>query len=186
MEKARTFRTVDQAMSAEPTKQSNDLGTQRIALMNEALRYRQAMMKAIADLGKTVSRAEIEYVRMALNSALNDALVLNKVAPEGIGPRRADTAAEIAPSSEEGPGSAEMPTIPTNSQSGEFTMVPNSALRWLFGEEGDFIQLDGKKSRPFWWRSEFRRRIESFRAEKMAQKTTPSLEMLPAKPKEAV
>lgn len=42
----------------------------------------------------------------------------------------------------------------------DYTLVPNSALRWLFGEEGDFVdpQPEGKYKRNFWWRSEFRKR----------------------------
>jgi hypothetical protein len=49
--------------------------------------------------------------------------------------------------------------------SGEWVMVPASALRWLYGEEGDFEcppsgYFRGKPA-PYWWRSEFRRRIES-------------------------
>jgi hypothetical protein len=42
----------------------------------------------------------------------------------------------------------------------DYTLIPNSALRWLFGEEGDFVDPNpaGIRPRPYWWRSEFRRR----------------------------
>jgi len=44
----------------------------------------------------------------------------------------------------------------------DYTLVPNSALRWLFGEEGIFEDPNpsGKYKRPYWWRSEFRKKIE--------------------------
>ena len=39
-----------------------------------------------------------------------------------------------------------------------YAIVPKSALAWLFGEEGNFMPPEEKKNRPYWWRSEFRRR----------------------------
>ena len=46
-----------------------------------------------------------------------------------------------------------------------WVMVPESALRWLNGEEGDFIcppenYFRGKPP-AYWWRSEFRKRLSA-------------------------
>jgi hypothetical protein len=38
-----------------------------------------------------------------------------------------------------------------------YTILPKSALDWLFGEAGEFTPPENAKGR-FWWRSEFRRR----------------------------
>lgn len=41
-----------------------------------------------------------------------------------------------------------------------YTLVPDAALRWLFGEEGDFVCPPDRYFRgaapPYWWRSVFR------------------------------
>lgn len=39
-----------------------------------------------------------------------------------------------------------------------YTLVPNSALRWLFGEEGSFEKPEDAKGN-YWWRSRFRKMI---------------------------
>lgn len=41
-----------------------------------------------------------------------------------------------------------------------YVVVPQAALAWLFGEEGDFMPPENAKNRPYWWRSEFRRRAQ--------------------------
>ena len=47
-----------------------------------------------------------------------------------------------------------------NAGAADYTLVPNSALRWLFGEEGDFGEAQSNLIRPkYWWRSEFRKRM---------------------------
>lgn len=43
-----------------------------------------------------------------------------------------------------------------------FTLVPNKALKWLFGEEGEFAPpLSSYPAGKFWWRSAFRKMINS-------------------------
>lgn len=123
-----------------------------------------------ADLGRL--RQAAARARLALPNQSTDDPPADEVAFTGANTdRRTDIAAAIR----RGLTGARLALPEAVSNSGDvdlteragYRLVPESALRWLFGEEGEFEpppsayrEVNGQpKLKTWWWRSEFRKRI---------------------------
>lgn len=115
------------------------------------------------EMGRRYDRLTLEVERLQKEPSFGSPEVLadwleglHETTPDGAVCANKWEAAQIAAKAVRGQAEPAPAAVPDG-----YTLVPNSALRWLFGEEGEFLpeQTPGKSVGNYWWRSVFRKMI---------------------------